>query len=111
MVFERVEPHHVTSQRDLAEKLKEAGSKLVVMDFHAKWCGPCKMISPMIDEMAAQTPEVMFLKVDVDECDTIAAKYNVRAMPTFVFLKNGKEVDSFSGADVGRVQATVARYR
>lgn len=107
----RAAVHHVTGESDLATKLREAGRKLVVIDFFATWCGPCQMIAPHVAEMAAQMSDVVFLKVDVDECDSIGAKYGVRAMPTFVFIKNGSKVGSFSGANVEQLREFVYRYR
>lgn len=101
----------MTSDFDFSTKLREAGSKLVVIDFHAQWCGPCKMIAPQVESMAAEMSNVVFLKVDVDECYDVAAKYNVRAMPTFVFIKNGRKLDSFSGANVGQLRDLTNRYR
>ena len=82
----------VESMDELKEKLAEAGDKLVVVDFHATWCGPCKMIAPKIALMADQYRDVVFLKVDVDEAEDVAAEYHVSAMPTFKFIKNGKVV-------------------
>jgi len=74
-------------------QLKEAGDNLVIVDFYATWCGPCKMISPELEKMASsEFTDVMFLKVDVDENEDIAAEYNVTAMPTFIFFKNGNQV-------------------
>ena len=66
--------------------------KLVVIDFFATWCGPCKMISPKIEAMAGEMSNVVFIKVDVDEAEDVAQEYNISAMPTFVFLKNGQKV-------------------
>ena len=80
------------SMSDLEGKLKEAGANLVVIDFFAEWCGPCKMIAPVIEEMEAQMSNVKFLKVDVDENEDVAAHYQITAMPTFIFIKNGSKV-------------------
>ena len=80
------------SMSDLDGKLKEAGSNLVVIDFFAEWCGPCKMIAPVIEEMEAQMSNVKFLKVDVDEAEDVAVHYQISAMPTFIFIKNGSKV-------------------
>ena len=77
---------------DLETQLKEAGDKLVVIDFFATWCGPCKMISPVLEEMEAQMSNVKFLKVDVDEAEDVAVHYQISAMPTFIFIKNGQKV-------------------
>ena len=83
------------SMSDLETQLKEAGDKLVVIDFFATWCGPCKMISPVLEEMEAQMSNVKFLKVDVDEAEDVAVHYQISAMPTFIFIKNGQKVKCF----------------
>ncbi len=70
------------------------------MDFFATWCGPCKRIAPAFEELAKKFSNVTFLKVDVDDSDDIAAKFNVNSLPTFVFLKNGVEAHRIEGADL-----------
>ena len=96
----------------MASQLESAGSKLVVIDFFATWCGPCKMIAPKIDVMASQLKdEVVFLKVDVDETDDIAAEYQIEAMPTFVLIKNKQVVEKFSGANEGKLKETIDRLK
>lgn len=57
--------------------MEEAGSKIVLVDFFATWCGPCRMIGPKIEEMSSEFTNVVFLKVDVDECPELAEKYKV----------------------------------
>ena len=63
-----------------------------MIDFFATWCGPCKMIAPKLEQMDKDMDNVVFLKVDVDEAEDVAQEYNISAMPTFVFLKNGQKV-------------------
>jgi thioredoxin 1 len=76
---------------------------LVVIDFFAPWCGPCKRIAPVYEELAKKFPRVTFLKVDVDESEDIASKFSIESLPTFVFLQNGVEVKRIEGADLRRV--------
>ncbi|KAI3861629.1 hypothetical protein MKW98_000581 [Papaver atlanticum] len=84
--------------------------RLIVVDFTASWCGPCRMISPILTEIAKKLPNVLFLKVDVDELRTVSEEWNVEAMPTFVFLKDGKEVDRVVGAKKDELQNTIAKH-
>ena len=67
--------------------------KIVFIDFWASWCGPCRMMSPVVDEIAEEMQEkVKVCKVNIDEQNKLAVKYNVMSIPTFVVLKNGNEV-------------------
>lgn len=82
----------------------------IVVDFTASWCGPCRMISPILTEIAKKLPNILFLKVDVDELRTVSEEWNVEAMPTFVFLRDGKEVDRVVGAKKDELQNTIAKH-
>lgn len=67
--------------------------KSVLVDFWASWCGPCRMMAPVIDEIAEEMGEtVKVCKINIDEEKNLAVKYNVMSIPTFIVLKNGKEV-------------------
>lgn len=71
----------------------------VVIDFWATWCGPCRMVAPIIDELATEYDgKVLIGKCDVDANDDIVAQYMVRNIPTIIFLKDGKQVDKHVGA-------------
>ncbi len=84
--------------------------KLIVVDFTASWCGPCRFIAPILAEIAKKLPNVTFLKVDVDELKTVAEEWGVEAMPTFLFLKEGKLVDKVVGAKKEELQLTIAKH-
>ena len=73
--------------------------KLLVVDFYATWCGPCKKLSPTLDEVSEEFGEqVNIVKVDVDESEDLAMDYGIRSVPTVLFFKNGRQVDKFVGA-------------
>lgn len=77
------------------EVLKNEGTVLV--DFYADWCGPCKMLSPVIDEIAELRGDVTVGKVNVDSCKNLAASYGVMSIPTLLVFKNGKEQNRVIG--------------
>ena len=71
------------------EILSQEGLSLI--DFYADWCGPCKMVSPIVDEIAEERSDVVVGKVNVDDNPELASKYGVMSIPTLVVIKNGKE--------------------
>merc|ERR1711911_286655 len=85
-----------------------AGSdKLIVVDFFATWCGPCKMIAPKIEEMEKEYPDVVFCKVDVDENEDTAAACEISAMPTLKFYKGNNKVGEVVGANIASIEKMV----
>ncbi|EFX83063.1 hypothetical protein DAPPUDRAFT_230730 [Daphnia pulex] len=103
--------YQVKDKADFNNQLKEAGGKLVVVDFYATWCGPCKMIAPKIEAMSKELPNVVFVKVDVDECEDVASDYNISCMPTFLYLKNGAKVAEFSGANEEQLRKLIDQHK
>ena len=76
-----------------------ATDKLVVIDFWAEWCGPCKMVGPIIDQLSEEYKDrVVVGKIDVDNNDEATSKYGIRNIPTVLFIKNGEVVDKVVGA-------------
>ncbi|XP_003748001.1 thioredoxin-T-like [Galendromus occidentalis] len=88
----------VETKADLGEKLSSAGDQLVVIDFGAVWCGPCKDCEPTFKRLADKySGEVMFLKVDVDDNDEAAAEYDISNLPTFLFIRGGQVLQRLTG--------------
>lgn len=100
---------HVTTEAQWQDE-KSAAGKLVVVDFFAQWCGPCKKIAPYIEELSKEFPAVSFLKVDVDELPDVAGAEGISAMPTFRFYKNGQKVDELVGASQQKLKELVQRH-
>ncbi len=85
----------ITSDNFEEEVLKS--NKTTIIDFYADWCMPCKMMSPVIDEIAEENDNIKVGKLNVDEAEDLAAKYNVMSIPTIIIFKNGKEEKRFVG--------------
>lgn len=81
------------------ENLDEVLSKneLVVIDFWAPWCGPCRMLGPIVDELATEITDIVIGKVDVESNAAASVKYGITGIPCLVFIKNGVEVDRVKG--------------
>lgn len=90
-----------------------AQDQLLVVDFYATWCGPCKKLSPILDEVGAEfEDQANIVKVDVDESEDLAIEFGIRTVPTVLFFKGGQVVDKFVGAVpksevVAKVQAAL----
>jgi len=69
----------------------------VLVDFFATWCGPCRMLSPVLEEMSTERSGVKIVKIDVDECPNLSRKYGVMSVPTLFLFKDGKEISKQNG--------------
>ena len=88
---------HISFDEAIAAAKQE--NKLVFIDFYTDWCGPCKMVGPIIDELATEFEgQVIIGKCDVDENSDMATEYGIRNIPTVLFFKNGEIVDKQVGA-------------
>ncbi|KAL5722535.1 hypothetical protein ACHQM5_006047 [Ranunculus cassubicifolius] len=85
--------------------------QLMVIDFTASWCAPCKFIEPAVTDLAAKFADVIFVKIDVDELMSVAREFGVEAMPTFVLVKHGKEVDKVVGAMKAELEKKIEKHR
>ena len=83
-------------QEEFAEKVINSPNTVVV-DFFADWCGPCKMLSPVLERLDAMNPDVDFYKVNIDENPSLADEFEVRSIPNVVIFKNGQAADRSIG--------------
>jgi thioredoxin 1 len=88
---------HVESSEQMESLLKN--NKLLMVDFSAAWCQPCKAIFPVYAELSSRFPDISFLKVDVDELEDVAVSFKVTAVPTFIAVREGQEVERLLGAN------------
>ncbi|KAL5017065.1 hypothetical protein ScPMuIL_006654 [Solemya velum] len=98
----------VGSTAEFNELMKEAGDKLVIVDFYATWCGPCKMISPKLEALAKEhSGQIVVLKVDVDDQEELSSQNMIQAMPTFIFFKNGSKLETLKGANEAKLKELI----
>lgn len=83
------------SLEDFEKKVNEA--KVTLVDFYAVWCGPCKALSPVLDEIKASYEDLNILKLDVEQNEALCSEFNIRSVPTLMFFKNGEVEDMTFG--------------
>eukprot|EP01113_Clastostelium_recurvatum_P006920 TRINITY_DN1317_c0_g1_i4.p1 TRINITY_DN1317_c0_g1~~TRINITY_DN1317_c0_g1_i4.p1 ORF type:complete len:105 (+),score=24.36 TRINITY_DN1317_c0_g1_i4:92-406(+) len=95
-------PHPITSKDEFAKKVGQPG-KLVVAEFHAKWCGNCAALAPVFNDLSAKYPNVEFITVDVDDVKVPDAE-GIAGVPHFKYYKNGSLIKAVTGTDQGKIE-------
>jgi len=89
--------NNIVKKDKLDAMLKDDKNKSMVVKFHAVWCGACKTMKPLDNKMAKSYGTVKFVYIDIDKADELKKAYNIVGVPTYIFFKNGKKVDSHMG--------------
>ncbi|KAF5240011.1 hypothetical protein FAUST_4595 [Fusarium austroamericanum] len=102
--------HEIKNLAELKDHFEK--HEVVIVDFWAPWCGPCRFISPVVEKFSDQfgNDNLFFAKVNVDEAEDISQEYGIRAMPTFIAFKNGEKADEVVGADPSKIERLVLQF-
>ncbi|XP_072954938.1 thioredoxin H4-1 [Typha angustifolia] len=93
--------HVITDKKSYDEEIAQANEegKIVVVNFSASWCAPCKVSAPLYAALSTRHTSLVFLAIDVDELAELSSLWNIRATPSFLFLKDGKKLDMLEGSN------------
>ena len=100
----------VNNESEWAAAMATAGSKLVVADFFATWCGPCRMMAPKFVAFSEKYEDVVFIKVDVDKAGGLSEKFGITSIPAFFFFKNNTKVEEVIGAST-KLESLIEKHK
>lgn len=106
-----VESNVIEVTKDTFEKEVIEESKTVLIDFYADWCGPCKMLSPIVDTVATENPDIKVVRINIDNEENLAIKYGIMSIPTLVVIKNGEEIKRSVGLISQEEVEELVKYR
>ena len=90
--------------------LQSYPNNLIIIDFTAKWCGPCRTIAPQFEKLSLTHEDILFAKVDVDIVSDLASTLNIQTIPTFLIIRNGNELARVNGANFKQLQESILYY-
>ncbi len=103
---------HPGTEQEFNDLIRNKAFDVSIVDFSADWCGPCKNIAPLFDELAKMYTDIQFIKVNVDELPDVSCEAKVRAMPTFILYKNGKITEErIEGSNRAELLALVRKHK
>lgn len=97
--------------KNLNELLDSSGDKLVVIDFFADWCGPCRVMAPKFEKMASEFPDVVFAKVNIQKAKDLADLHAISSIPHFKLFKHKKVVDDVKGANEASLKEKINKWK
>lgn len=102
----------ITSRKAFSHILRNSDDKLIIIDFYANWCGPCKNIAPFIKELSEKEEysDILFFKINIEKLDDLADGEGVSSLPTFLFYKNNKQIGKVVGASRSNFLQSLAKY-
>lgn len=101
---------HIDDEDDWPTMTKQSRNRVILTDYFASWCGPCKMLSPHVDRLSLEFPHVIFAKVDGDNCTEVCMQAKVTGFPTVDLYYNGRVLDRMVGADVAKLRSMVVSH-
>ncbi|TKY69744.1 Thioredoxin H2 [Spatholobus suberectus] len=102
---------HTTAKWNAHFKAIKETNKLMVLDFTATWCGPCKLMDPVMQEFAAKYTDVEFIKIDVEELTEVSQALQVHQLPSFILVKKGKVIDRVVGVKKEELKRSIEKHR
>jgi len=104
---------HIESDNDFTSILQKAktNKKIIIADMFADWCGPCRQMAPIFEELASKYPSIMFIKVNADQTPATSQTYRIKGLPSFLVFKDGNEIDRMTGANPQGLQELAAKYK